>query len=127
MPKAQAISPTKTLEIGLIYQDKNGYSIAIDKNRLVTRRRGKFVARYRKPEDILQTRKLTVEDICNLWKISLADLDQMTTEFLPAVLPLKTAPQNRDRNFKTKRTLATYEDIRRNRGRTGGLRYQCLS
>ena len=82
-----------TFEIGVVYRKNSRHFLAVSNKILVTFKKGSplEVKPYAKYEVV---RTISVEELCRLWEIDLATLDEVTSKYLaPSSEGLKTRPR----------------------------------
>ncbi len=81
-----------TFEIGMVYRKNSRLHLAVDHHTLITVQRGKFseVRPYVKYEAI---RNISVDELCQRWKVAVDQLDVATSRYLSPPAPPKSARQ----------------------------------
>lgn len=71
-------------EIGLIYRKDSVFYLSIEEHRLVTFKKGECIRTYSKEnkvDNFEAVRGMTVEDLCQKWKLDINDFDKKLAPF----------------------------------------------
>lgn len=104
--------PSPIFEIGVVYKKNSRYYLAVSERLLVSLRNNKLVeikpyVRYN------VVRQMSVEELCRRWKISLAQIDQISRNyFAPSPAGIKIKVEARSAGIEEDRGRHVYRIMR---------------
>lgn len=83
-----------SFEIGVVYKKGGRHFLAVTNKELITFNKDKELQEVRPYAKYEVVRSISVEELCSLWGITLAELDKATLKYLaPSSEGLKTRPR----------------------------------